>query len=98
MAINQKTDVSNIKYLIIVMVLVGVTLPKLAVAYVGPGAGLTLIGSLIGVIVAILMALGILLSWPLRILIRRIRGMQTTKTEHQNRPAQAVNSVNSIDH
>jgi len=97
MAIHQKSDVNNINYLITIISLVGLTLPKLAVAYIGPGAGLSLIGSLIGVVVAILMALGILLSWPVRILIRRIRGKPLTRTEYQNRNDQPVNSVNSTD-
>jgi uncharacterized YccA/Bax inhibitor family protein len=48
--------------------------PQMAMAYVGPGAGLTLIGSLIGLMIAILTALGIILYWPVRALIRRIRG------------------------
>lgn len=97
MAIHQKSDINNINYLITIISLVGLTLPKLAVAYIGPGAGLSLIGSLIGVVVAILMALGILLSWPVRILIRRIRGKPTTRTEYQNRNDQPVNSVSSTD-
>lgn len=98
MAIHQKGDVNKIKYLITLIGLIGLTLPKLAVAYIGPGAGLSLIGSLIGVIVAVLMALGILLSWPVRILIRRIRGTPTTRlTEYQNHNDQPVNSVNSTD-
>ncbi|RKZ41107.1 MAG: hypothetical protein DRQ49_06140 [Gammaproteobacteria bacterium] len=53
--------------------------PQIAMAYVGPGAGLTLIGSLIGLVIAILTALGIILFWPVRALIRRIRGKQPTK-------------------
>lgn len=97
MAIHQKGDVNNINYLITVIGLIGLTLPKLAVAYIGPGAGLSLIGSLIGVIVAVLMALGILLFWPVRILIRRIRGKLITRTEYQNHNDQPVNSVNSTD-
>ncbi len=52
--------------------------PGTAMAYVGPGAGLTLIGSLIGLVIAILTALGIILYWPVRALIRRIRGKKPT--------------------
>lgn len=96
MTINQKSDVNKIKYLITIIGLVGLTLPKLAVAYIGPGAGLSLIGSLVGIIVAVLMALGILLSWPVRILIRRIRRISAARTE-QNCHDQPVNSVSSTD-
>ncbi|RKZ50491.1 MAG: hypothetical protein DRR08_30240 [Candidatus Parabeggiatoa sp. nov. 2] len=70
--------------------------PKMAMAYVGPGAGLTLIGSLIGLVIAILTALGIILFWPVRALIRRIRGKQpTTATmESDNVQETSPESVN----
>ena len=42
-----------------------------AEAYVGPGAGISLIGSTIGLLVAIVMAFGIVIIWPLKILFRR---------------------------
>ncbi len=50
-------------------------------AYVGPGAGLTLIGSLIGLVVAIVTALAIILFWPIRALIRKIRGKKVAEEE-----------------
>ncbi|HHB92671.1 MAG TPA: hypothetical protein ENK59_05605 [Thioploca sp.] len=50
-------------------------------AYVGPGAGLTLIGSLIGLVVAIVTALGIILFWPIRALIRKMRGKKPAEEE-----------------
>lgn len=37
-----------------------------AQAYVGPGAGVTLIGALIGLVSAIFLALWAVLRWPLR--------------------------------
>lgn len=37
-----------------------------ALAYVGPGAGLTLLGALWGLIAAIVMTVGFVLLWPLR--------------------------------
>ena len=46
-------------------------LPALALAYVGPGAGLTLLGSLLGFIFAILFVLIGIVSWPLRVIWRR---------------------------
>lgn len=42
-----------------------------AQAYVGPGAGLTMLGALWAVIVAIVFLLGGLVLWPLRALRRR---------------------------
>lgn len=41
-----------------------------AFAYVGPGAGITMIGALIGVVVAVLAALGAILFWPIRAWIK----------------------------
>ncbi len=44
-----------------------------AAAYIGPGAGLSLLGALWGVFAAIAAALLFLLIWPLRRLLRRNR-------------------------
>jgi hypothetical protein len=40
-------------------------------AYVGPGAGITLIGALWAVIVAVVLMVGGLLAWPFRAFLRR---------------------------
>jgi len=45
-----------------------------AVAYIGPGAGLSVLGSLWAVLVGVVVALFAILSWPLRVLWRRLRG------------------------
>lgn len=42
-----------------------------AYAYVGPGAGLTLLGALWGLILAIVMSVGFIILWPFRRLMRR---------------------------
>jgi hypothetical protein len=42
-----------------------------ALAYVGPGAGLTLLGALWGLILAVVVSVGFILLWPLRRLMRR---------------------------
>jgi membrane protein implicated in regulation of membrane protease activity len=42
-----------------------------AMAYVGPGAGLTLLGALWGLILAVVVSIGFVLLWPLRRLMRR---------------------------
>ena len=51
-----------------IMILV---LPAQAMAYVGPGAGITMLGALWGVFIAILAALGAVLYWPIRSVIRK---------------------------
>jgi hypothetical protein len=55
-----------------------------SMAYVGPGAGITLIGSLWAVLVAVVLALAGLLWWPLRALLQRrkaVAGGGSTETE-----------------
>jgi hypothetical protein len=47
-------------------------LPTAASAYIGPGAGASLAGSLLGVLAAIAVALGIVLFWPLRLMYKKI--------------------------
>jgi uncharacterized membrane protein len=44
-----------------------------AAAYIGPGAGITMLGALWGVVVAVGLALGAVLFWPIRILLRKRR-------------------------
>jgi hypothetical protein len=44
-----------------------------AAAYIGPGAGITMLGALWGVIVAVALALGAVLFWPIRIMLRKRR-------------------------
>jgi len=41
-------------------------------AYVGPGAGLGLLGALAGLAIALFSALGFMLLWPLRALMRKM--------------------------
>lgn len=46
-------------------------LPTTAFAYVGPGAGLSLLGALWALVAAIAMALFFVLAWPVRKMLRR---------------------------
>ncbi|MGH6929381.1 MAG: hypothetical protein ACREEV_13770 [Dongiaceae bacterium] len=50
-----------------------VLLPGTAFAYVGPGAGLTMIGALWAVILALFAALFFAVAWPVRRMLRRAR-------------------------
>ena len=52
-----------------------------ALAYVGPGAGLTLLGALWGLVVAVVVSLGFILLWPLRRLMRRNKQVRTASNE-----------------
>lgn len=53
------------------LIAVGATLPLAAEAYVGPGAGLSLLTALWGIIAAIGMALFFVIMWPIRRMRRR---------------------------
>lgn len=44
-----------------------------AAAYVGPGAGLSLLGALWGVVIAVGTAIGFVVLWPLRRFLRKSR-------------------------
>lgn len=56
-------------------------LPTAAMAYIGPGAGASLAGSLFGVLAAIVTALAIVLFWPLRLLYKKLKGKDQAATE-----------------
>jgi len=45
-----------------------------AAAYVGPGAGISLVGSLFGLVSAVVIAIGVVLLWPIRRIMRRFKG------------------------
>lgn len=49
------------------------TMPQAAWAYFGPGAGVTMLGALWGVLLAVGFALVAFLAWPVRALLRRRR-------------------------
>ena len=42
-----------------------------ALAYVGPGPGLTMIGSLIGLVGSVVLAVVMVLAWPLRMYFKK---------------------------
>jgi hypothetical protein len=44
-----------------------------AMAYIGPGAGITLLSAIWGVIVAFLLAISAVVFWPIRLILRRRR-------------------------
>ena len=54
--------------------------PSTALAYVGPGAGLSVVGSVLAVIVAILAAVLGFLWYPMKRLLRKRRERQAART------------------
>jgi hypothetical protein len=63
----------------ILIVLAALAAPGTAGAYMGPGAGLGMLGSLIAVIAAVALALMGILLLPLRIILKRRRQAAETK-------------------
>lgn len=61
--------------------LLGLTVSGPAMAYIGPGAGITMLGALWGVVVAVLLAIGAVLFWPIRALLRRAKGSRPAAAE-----------------
>ena len=57
--------------------------------YIGPGAGLGLLGALVGLFLAIASALSFIVLYPLRAMLRRRKENQSAAT-HQSAPEQAI--------
>lgn len=60
--------------LMAIVAVVILALPGAAMAYVGPGAGLGMIGSLIAVLVAVAVAVVGIVILPIRLVMRRRKG------------------------
>ena len=60
-------------------VLLAVSQP--AAAYIGPGAGVSFLGSILSTLAVILLAIGAILFWPLRYLWRRMRKQKTAAAD-----------------
>ena len=56
-------------------------LPGIAQAYIGPGAGITFIGALIGVVLAVFSAIGFILFWPIRRMLAKRKGKGEAEAE-----------------
>jgi hypothetical protein len=63
-----------------------------ALAYIGPGAGITMLGALWGVVVAIALAIGAVLLWPIRILFRRRKSAAESMDETMEETSEAETS------
>ncbi len=50
-----------------------------AAAYVGPGAGISVLGSLLGILATIFVAIGAILFWPIRKLMKRRKAKKETE-------------------
>jgi hypothetical protein len=64
----------NWKPTIAIAALVAATTSESVLAYVGPGAGLSLLGALWGLLVAVAAALAFIILWPMRRMLRQRAG------------------------
>lgn len=73
------------------------TLPGLAAAYVGPGAGLSLLGALWALLIALGTALAFIVAWPLRKMLRRRRAERAAQQREgvADRPAPGTRPAES---
>lgn len=62
-----------IRYIIPLLALLALVVSGPALAYVGPGAGLSFLGALWALLLAVLTALAFVVAWPVRRLLRRRR-------------------------
>lgn len=57
-----------------------------ALAYIGPGAGVSFLGSIWALLVGVVLAIGAVLFWPIRYLFRRMRRGKSRPPESQKPP------------
>ncbi len=79
------------KLITVVAVLVSALLAPPAIAYVGPGAGITLLGALWAVVAAVVLAVMGVMIWPLRLLWRRLKGAKPAEKTPARAEAPASN-------
>ncbi len=58
--------------------------PGLAHGYVGPTAGIGVFSAAAGFLVAFVSAIGVIVAWPIRIVLRKIRGPKQRRDAIEN--------------
>ena len=53
------------------LLLLGALVSAPALAYVGPGAGISVLGSLLGILATIVLAIAAIVMWPLRKMMKK---------------------------
>lgn len=63
---------------LILLALLLLTQISTTMAYVGPGAGISVLGSLLSILVTIFVAIGAIIFWPLRKFLKRRKARRET--------------------
>jgi hypothetical protein len=77
------------RYVQVTALVIAATLPTAAFAYVGPGAGLSLLGALWALIAAIGTAVAFVVAWPVRQMMRRRNGAAARGKAERKQPDDA---------
>ncbi len=64
----------RVKSLCLVIVVLACFLPDTAMAYIGPGAGLSAIGAFLAIVAAVIVAVFGFLWYPIKRLIKKLKG------------------------
>ena len=91
---NADGSTHTVKMLFAVAVASCAVLPTPALAYVGPGAGITMLGALWAVIAGIVLALAGIMIWPIRAYLRRRK--QATADASQDEAATPEEAKSSL--
>lgn len=76
--------------LVLLLAILALTMSDAAFAYVGPGAGLSLLGALWGLLAAVGAALAFVILWPLRQLRKRARAKRATEAQESQATQQTT--------
>lgn len=68
----------------IVLIALALLISAPAVAYIGPGAGISVLGSLLGILATIVVAIGAIVMWPLRKMLKKRRQAAAEAGESSN--------------
>ena len=62
-------------------ILILLAISPAAFAYIGPGAGISVLGSLLGILGTIVVAIGAIIFWPVRKFLKRKKQAKATAGE-----------------
>jgi preprotein translocase subunit SecF len=79
--INRSIEMSKTALLLLRALLISMTLVTPSVAYIGPGAGISVLGSVLGILATIFVAIGAIVFWPIRKFLKRRKAARESADE-----------------